>query len=161
MQPPPMCTTLRLTRYPYLLDAEAKQPTLPSSFAAGHLTVDRPHPLRVASIATSPSFPPTLRTPPTHEPVPSTSSTAYHHRFPTTNLPHHREPATVSPSATYAPNRDPTYRASSLAPPPPTTRRRSAGFGWRATHRWGMWGFPCFAPGRKVQVGQTTFTQLG
>jgi hypothetical protein len=29
MQPPPMCTTLRLTRYPNLLDAEAK-PHLPS-----------------------------------------------------------------------------------------------------------------------------------
>jgi hypothetical protein len=44
------------------------------------------------------------------EPAPSTSSPAYRRRFPTADLLHHREPTTMSPSATYAPNRDPHLR---------------------------------------------------
>jgi hypothetical protein len=133
----------------------------PSSSTTGHLIVDGPHPLMVASMTTSSSFPLTPRTPPTNELAPSTSSPTCRHWFPTTDLLHHREPATVNPSATYAANQDPTSRVTSVAPPPLATHRRSAEFGRRAACRWGMGGFPYFAPGRKAQVGQTTFTQLG
>jgi hypothetical protein len=41
------------------------------------------------------------------EPTPSTSSLACRRWFPTVDLLRRREPATVSPSAAYAPNRDP------------------------------------------------------
>jgi hypothetical protein len=44
------------------------------------------------------------------KPALSTASLAYRRRFPTADLHHRREPTTVSPSAAYAPNRDPYLR---------------------------------------------------
>jgi hypothetical protein len=91
------------------------------------------------------------------EPAPSTSSPACHRQFPTTDLPHHREPTTVSPSTTYAPNRDLHLRGelpgtSSPGHSPPVGRNRPVS---RAPVRNG--GAPLFRPsGPKGPSGPST-----